>query len=120
MLGDQEIKMRIKILNKDDIRETVPIHVEIYDAKSKPKVTVEGLGTVDIKKIENGYLAEFWTAQKGEYKIAVTDSDSRWSGDVIVKEQSYLSFQSEFLFFLISLMICLLGIFVWMKKREKV
>ena len=112
--------MRVKILNKDGIRENVPIYLEIFGSKKKPKVYVKNLGQVESKKVRDGHLAEFWASEKGKYQIIVDDGHSTWNGHVVVEEQRYLNFRSEFTFFSGFLLMALLGVFLWMRKKPKI
>ncbi|MCY4643496.1 MAG: hypothetical protein OXB88_02665 [Bacteriovoracales bacterium] len=111
--------MNVHILNPDDIRESVPIELTIENPKGKPVVYVEGLGSVNVTGQDGKYKARFWTMEKGNYKITVTDLDQKWEKNLLVKKQEYLAFRHEFGFFLLCLMMASLGVILWTKKLKK-
>ena len=111
--------MQITIRNESDIRESIPIEIGITDAKGKPKVFVQGLGSVEASPSPQGYLAKFWTMEKGTYTVTIKDEIDTWSKDLIVKEQTYISFQHEFGFFLVIFTIVSLGVYKWMKNLKR-
>lgn len=108
--------MKVKIFPKDDIREGVPIELEIESSHGAPKVYVENLGEVDVVPSENGYRASFWTMEKGDYALVVKDQRETQSQILRVHEQSYLTFNQEFGLFLPLLLFFLLGVIIWIKK----
>lgn len=112
--------MKVKILNKDDIRENVPIEIDIEGAKGKPQIFVKKLGKVDALAQKNGYKATFWTTKKGTYKITIKDQVHTITKNIIVEEQSYITFKQEFGFFLLIFSFVSIGLIIWMKRLKKI
>ena len=111
--------MNVKILDREDIRESVPIEIEIQNTQGRPTVYVQNLGSVDVQQLHNKYLAQFWVMEKGNYQITIKDQRDIWNEALVVKEQSYLTFRQEFSFFLILLVLFTAGIILWMKKLKR-
>ena len=112
--------MKVRLLNPDGIRESVPVELEIRAAKGIPQVHVEGLGDVEVKGKGEHYTAQFWTMEKGHYAIRVQDQSRVWRETLVVREQSYLGFAQEFGFFLVCMVIASLGVVLWVRKLKKI
>ena len=110
--------MKVKILDKNNIREGIPVELKISEVQSRPKVEVVGLGKVDVIKRNGDFIATFWSMEEGLYRINVTSKNSSWSEEILINKQDYLDFKSEFSFFSLSLFLGLLGVFVWMRKKK--
>ncbi len=112
--------MKVKIRDKENIRESVPIEIEISDSTGEPRVYVENLGSVGVKLLKGKYMAQFWVMEKGLYRVVIRDKKDIWNENVFVKEQSYLSFIQEFTFFLAVFSLFSLGVVLWMKRLKKI
>ena len=110
--------MKVTLFNEHHIRESVPIELAIAGAKGEPRVSVHGLGDVDVKLRGDKYIARFWTMEQGHYEIKVQDLEQTWQKVLIVKEQEYLGFAQEFSFFLVCLTLSALGVALWIKKLK--
>ena len=117
--------MNVEILDRENIRESVPVEIEISHAQGVPLVYIEGLGRVKLRafknrdKNEEKYMAQFWVMEKGLYQVTVRDKKEVWSDQILIKKQEYLSFAQEFNFFMILLLISSLGVVFWMKKIKQ-
>lgn len=111
--------MNVKILDKENIRESVPIEIEIENTNGIPHIYVENLGEVKAHLFDKKYMAKFWAMKKGDYQIIIKDKDNTWSGNILVNEQKYLTFGQEFGLFVSIFFIVSLGVFIWMKKLKR-
>ena len=111
--------MQVEILDKDNIREGVPVEITIKDARGTPHVFVSELGAVDVRPFQNVFRAQFWAMQEGDYRVTVRDQKHTWSESLSVGKQTYLSFGQEFGLFFILFLFFSLGVVVWMKVLNK-
>ena len=107
--------MRVEILDKDNIREGVPVEITIKDAEGTPRVFVSDLGAVEARPFQGAFRAQFWAMQEGDYRITVRDQKRTWSEHLRVEKQTYMSFGQEFGLFLALFIFFSLGVVAWMK-----
>jgi hypothetical protein len=112
--------MNVEILNRDDIRESVPIELIINGVAEKPKIIVSNLGAVTPVEYLEGYKATFWSMAEGSYKIDIVAGSSSWSEIIEVQEQSYINFKQEFGLFSLLFVLVSLGVVKWIKHLKKV
>ena len=110
--------MRVEILDKDNIREGVPVEITIKDAQGTPRVFVSDLGAVEARPFQGAFRAQFWAMQEGDYSITVRDQKHTWSESLRVEKQTYMSFGQEFGLFLLLLVFFSLGVAKWMKASN--
>lgn len=119
LLENLEEKMQVKILGEKEVRESIPIEIEISHSQGIPQIHVEGLGQVKGRPYGEKYMARFWAMKEGTYKVIVRDKTNVWKESIVVREQKYLSFGQEFTFFFILLFLFSLGVVWWMVKLKK-
>lgn len=95
---------------------SLPLTIEISDYRGEPEVTVEKLGELKLNRQADKLEARFYFTLPGEYKLQVTDSNSKEVRVLHVSEHKYLDFGNEFGFFLILFLFVMGGIILWTRK----
>ena len=110
--------MLVEILNKEEIRESIPIEISIKNSVGTPKVYVEGLGKMIPQKVKEGYLVSFWSLKEGQYTIQIKDQKHFWSEQIAIKKQGYLEFKYEFGLFLALLCLTFFTMAILAKRKK--
>ena len=111
--------MEIKI-SDTEVRESIPVEITIRNSQGIPKISVDKLGVITPKSSNSKYTATFWAMEEGVYQIVIRDQKEVFKETIVVKKQSYLSFEKEFGFFIFSLFVVLIILWLWMKKLKKI
>lgn len=114
-------------INSNKTRTLVPVVVDVQNTDFEPTLTVEPLDQnspvesfqVDFEELGDRMQAQFWFEQPGNYKLITDNGQTLISETIQVSEQEFMSFNLEFGLFSSLLMITLLGIVVWHKKRTQ-
>lgn len=98
------------------ITTSLPMSVEVTEWVGRPKVYIQGMGEMSLKKTPQGMKADFYMTLPGEYKLTVSDSSNSFEQILKVDEHQYLNFSQEFGFFFILFLFVMLGVIVWCAK----
>ncbi len=107
--------MQVSILDRDNIREGVPVEITIKDAQGTPRIFVSELGALEVRPFQGAFRAQFWAMQEGDYQVTVRDQKHTWSEPLRVGKQTYMSFGQEFGLFLVLFILFSAGVAAWMK-----
>ncbi len=111
--------MKVDIVTDGELRTTIPVVLEIKETNQKPKVSVKELGTVPVKKIDGYYHAEFFVQESGNYNLMVQSGEQKWTKELLIKEQEWISFNGQFGFTVVLFTLGVMGVFLWLKKIRK-
>jgi hypothetical protein len=109
--------MKVKFLS-DEFRTQLPVTIDI-ESSSKPTVTLEPLGELEVLTIPSGYRAQFHVMEPLKYSLIVKNASEEWRKDIYFEEQQFLKFDKEFGFFLILFFMMLGGVILWTRKLMK-
>ena len=111
--------MKVSIHPQNNYRTLIPIKVSIMESEGKPQIEVSEFGELKVKGSKGLYFADFYTQKKGNYTITVTSHKEVWQKDILVTEQTFLSFKQEFGWFFTGFIILMMVGGVWLYKHMK-
>lgn len=102
------------------ITTSLPLSIEVSDWKGTPRVILEGVGDLELKRIPEGAMkADFYLTLPGTYKVLIQDSVVKESYEFQVIQHNYLDFSREFGFFFILFLFVMGGIVIWVRQIMK-
>lgn len=99
-----------------DLTTSLPMSVEVTEWEGTPKVRLDGVGELKLRKVGPILRTDFYVALPGNYQLTVKDGASQQSINLDVKEHRYLDFGNEFGFFLVLFLLTMGGIILWTRK----
>ncbi|MCP5463540.1 MAG: hypothetical protein H7A33_00785 [Deltaproteobacteria bacterium] len=118
--------MKVEV-NPESVRTLVPVTVNITETQSEPEIVVLPQSKeshvdafhVEAEVFQEGYQAQFWLEQTGDFLLQVKADDENFSYPFSVGQQIFLPFSIEFGFFFVALSVVLGGILWRHWKRIK-